>query len=179
MPVSVGYQSGSHYSTVQALDQYLMPDQINLSFKDGMLFARMEKLVEGQAPAVRLFGGPYYFAEQMGYKKIIDSTFMIATMIPGDPDPEDLKKFFRALRQAQRDIDLRPDFIPTTTRRNSPSASTPRMDSRRWDAGERLVFEPYTKEVYEGSFKWIPFHGIFPEGKMGSGQYERATLSLS
>src|ERR671923_2777522 len=38
VPISVGYQSGSHYSTIQALEQYLPADQINLNFGDGMLF---------------------------------------------------------------------------------------------------------------------------------------------
>src|SRR5579872_1760421 len=35
VPVSVGYQSGSHYSTVQALEQYLTPEQINLAYETG------------------------------------------------------------------------------------------------------------------------------------------------
>ena len=98
VPVSVGYQSGSHYSTVQALEQYLKPEEVNLVYSDGMLFARMEKLLEGTAPAVHLFGGPYYFAEQLGYRKVIDCTFMLGIKIHVDPDPEDLRKFFRALR---------------------------------------------------------------------------------
>ena len=42
VPISVGYQSGSHYSTIQALEQYLKPDEIELSFADGLLFRRME-----------------------------------------------------------------------------------------------------------------------------------------
>ena len=109
MPISVGYQSGSHYSTIQALEQYLPADKINLSFADGMLFKRMELLLDGKAPACALFSGPYYLAEQLGFRKIIDTTFMIATMMHGNPDPEDLQKFFRALRRAQRDIDLRPE----------------------------------------------------------------------
>ena len=67
-------------------------------------------LFDGKAPAVNLFSGPYYFAEQLGFRKVIDTTFMIGTMIHGDPDPEDLRKFFRALRKAQRDIDLRPEL---------------------------------------------------------------------
>src|SRR3984893_3694477 len=110
VPIAVGYQSGSHYSTIQALDPYLPAAAINLSFADGMLFKRMEMLIEHKAPASALFGGPYYFAEQLGFRKIIDTTFMIATMITGSPDPEDLRKFFRALRRAQRDVDLRPDL---------------------------------------------------------------------
>jgi len=42
--IAVGYQSGSHYSTIEALDLFLAPDQIKLSFADGLLFRRMEKL---------------------------------------------------------------------------------------------------------------------------------------
>ena len=30
VPISVGFQSGSHYATVQALEQYLKPEEINL-----------------------------------------------------------------------------------------------------------------------------------------------------
>src|SRR6516164_11227357 len=89
VPISVGWQSGSHYSTIQALEPYLPADKIELSFKEGLLFRRVEQLVEGQAPAVALFSGPYYFAEQLGFRKVIDTTFMIATMIHGNPDPED------------------------------------------------------------------------------------------
>ena len=53
VPISVGFQSGSHYSTVQALEPYLKPEQINLTYADGMLFKRMELLLEGKAPAVQ------------------------------------------------------------------------------------------------------------------------------
>ncbi len=178
VPVSVGYQSGSHYATVQALEAYLKPERINLNYADGMLFARMEKLIDGTAPAVNLFSGPYYFAEQLGFRKVIDTTFMIATMIHGDPDPEDLRKFFRALRKAQRDIDLRPELYTHYYKNEFPDRFHALMDTRRWGPGERLVFEAYTKEVYEESFEWIADHHIFPEGTMGSGRYEQATLSL-
>ena len=106
VPISVGYQSGSHYATIQALEQYVPADRINLSFADGMLFKRMEMLLDGNVPACTLFSGPYYLAEQLGFRKVIDATFMIATMIHGSPDPEDLRKYFSALRWAQRDIDL-------------------------------------------------------------------------
>src|SRR5215468_11320329 len=60
VPISVGYQSGSHYATIQALEQFMPADQINLSFAEGMLFGRMEAFLEGKAPACTLFSGPYY-----------------------------------------------------------------------------------------------------------------------
>ena len=60
VPISVGYQSGSHYSTIQALEPFLSADEINLSYSDGLLFRRMEHLIDGNVPAVSLFSGPYY-----------------------------------------------------------------------------------------------------------------------
>jgi ABC-type nitrate/sulfonate/bicarbonate transport system substrate-binding protein len=58
VPISVGFQSGSHYSTIQALEQYLPPGEINLTFEDGMLFRRLELLIEGKSRAAALFSGP-------------------------------------------------------------------------------------------------------------------------
>jgi hypothetical protein len=53
------------------------------------------------------------------------------------------------------------------------------MDTRRWGPGERIVFEPYTKEVYEETFKWIVDHGIFADSGMGSGNYEDAVIAAA
>ena len=110
-------------------------DRINLSFADGMLFHRLDQLIDGRAQASALFSGPYYFAEQLGFRKVIDTTFMIATMVTGDPDPEDLRKFFRALRRAQRDIDLRPDLYTHYYRNEFPERYHAAMDTRRWGPG--------------------------------------------
>jgi hypothetical protein len=177
VPISVGYQSGSHYSTIQTLEQYMPADRIVLSFNDGMLFRRMELLIDGAVPAAALFSGPYYFAEQLGFRKIMDTTFMITTMIHGSPDREDLGKFFRGLRRAQRDIDLRPDLYTHYYRNEFPVRFHPLMDTRRWGPGERLVFEPYTKEVFEETSRWIEAHGIFPDGSPGTCRYEQAILT--
>ena len=178
VPISVGFQSGSHYSTIQALEQYMPADKINLSFNDGLLFKRMELLLDRKVPAVHLFSGPYYFAEQLGFRKVIDTTFMIATIVTGKADPEDLKKFFRALKRAQSDIDLRPDLYTHYYRKEFPARWLPQMDTRRWGPGERLVFEPYTKEAHDETFDWIAKHGIFADGGMGHGRYEDSVLSL-
>jgi NMT1/THI5 like len=175
--ISVGYQSGSHYSSIQALEQYLPAEQIKLSFNDGMLFKRLELLLEGKLPAASLFSGPYYFAEQLGFRKIIDTTFMIATMITGLPDPQDLEKFFRALRRAQRDIDLRPDLYTHYYRREFPLRYHALMDTRRWGPGERLVFEPYTQQAFDQSRAWIAEHDIFAPEALGSRSYGEAILT--
>jgi ABC-type nitrate/sulfonate/bicarbonate transport system substrate-binding protein len=179
VPISVGFQSGSHYSTIQALEQYITPGEINLIFEDGMLFRRMEQLIDGKSQAAALFSGPYYLAEQLGFRKVIDTTFMIAAMIKGSPDPEDVRRYFRALRLAQRDIDLRPERYTHYYKNEFPDRFHAIMDVRRWGPGERIVFEPYSKEAFEQSFDWIAKHKIFADDGMGSGDYDRSTISFA
>ena len=179
VPISVGFQSGSHYSTIQALEQYLAAKEINLTFEDGMLFRRLELLLDGKSRAAALFSGPYYLAEQLGFRKVIDTTFMIAAMINGSPDAEDVRRYFRALKRAQRDIDLRPERYTHYYAKEFPERYQALMDTRRWGPGERIVFETYSREVYEESFDWIARHEIFAEGRMGSDDYDKATVSFA
>ena len=178
VPISVGYQSGSHYSTIQALEQYMPASDINLSFADGILFGRLENLIDRKVPAAALFSGPYYFLEQLGFRKVIDTTFMMASMLNGNPDLKDVKKYFAALRRAQRDIDLRPELYTHYYKKEFPARFLEQMDTRRWGPGERIVFEPYTKQVFEESFEWIKEHKIFDPKAMGIGRYEDAVVSI-
>lgn len=179
VPISVGYQSGSHYSTIQALEAYLPREQINLSFADGMLFSRLELLIDRKIPAASLFSGPYYFLEQLGFRKIIDSTFMMASMVTGDPDPEDVRKYFAALRRAQHDIDLRPELFTHYYKREFPLRFHEQMDTGRWGPGERIVFEPYTRDAFEDSQQWIGEREIFEDGNLEHRSYEESILTLA
>jgi hypothetical protein len=49
---------------------------------------------------------------------------------------------------------------------------------RGWGPGERLVFEPYTKEVHTETFAWIARRGIFAETGLGHRGYDDSGLSL-
>jgi hypothetical protein len=104
---------------------------------------------------------------------------MMSSMLNGDPDPEDVRKYFRALRRAQRDIDLRPELYTHHYRKEFPKRFLDQIDTRRWGPGERIVFESYTKETFDDSFKWIREHDIFEGGDMGAGKYEEACVSLA
>jgi hypothetical protein len=99
--------------------------------------------------------------------------FMIATMLSGDPDPKDVREYFRALRSATSTCG------PSYTRHYRTSFRS--APSTRWThaAGgqARIVFEPYTKEAFDDSFKWIREHGIFESGAMGSGRNQEARVS--
>jgi hypothetical protein len=157
----------------------LKPEEINLSYSDGLLFHRMELFIDGKIPAVNLFSGPFYFMEQLGFRKVIDTTFMMAAMVSHDADPEDTKKYFRALRRAQRDIDLRPELYRHHYLKEFPERFHDMMDLSRFGPGERIVFEPYSQDIFEETFRWIEARHIFPEGGMGQGNYAEAVISLA
>ena len=89
-----------------------------------------------------------------------------------------MKKYFQALRRAQRDIDLRPELYTHYYRKEFPERFHAQIDTRRWGPGERIVFEPYTREVFEESFKWVAEREIFEKDGMGSGKYEEACVSI-
>ena len=179
IPISVGYQSGSHYSTIQTLEQWLAPDDINLSFSDGLLFKRLENLVDRKVPAASLFSAPYYVCELLGFRKICDSSFMISGMVTGEPDLGDVQKFYAALRRAQQDIDLRPELYTHYYLNELPERFHDMIDVRRMGPGERIVFEPYTADVFQQSQEWIAERDIFEGDGIGGTSYDEATVSLA
>ena len=176
VPISVGYQSGSHYSTIQALEPFLSPGEIKLSFSDGLLFRRMEHIIDGNIPAVSLFSGPYYFVQQLGFRKVLDTSFMMAAMVAKDADLDDVEKYFKALRMAQKDIDFRQELYTHYYRNEFPERFRDQMDTRLFGPGERIVFEPYTREIFDESRKWIAERNIFEDG-IGELSYDHAIVA--
>jgi ABC-type nitrate/sulfonate/bicarbonate transport system substrate-binding protein len=179
VPISVGYQSGSHYSTIEALDMFLEPDQIELSFADGLLFSRMELLIDGTVPAVNVFSGPMYFLEQLGFRKIVDTSFMMAAMIDEAANLKDVKKYYNALRRAQSDLDLHAHKYTHFYKKEFPLRFQDQMDTRLFGPGERIVFEPYSNEIYADTQKWIMERGIFPEGDPVIRDYDESVATAA
>ncbi|MGY8955514.1 MAG: ABC transporter substrate-binding protein [Alphaproteobacteria bacterium] len=179
VPISVGFQSGSHYSTIQALEQWMKPEDVTLSFSDGLLFKRLELLIDRKVPAAAVFNAPYYVCELLGFRKICDTTFMITGMLTGDPDLDDVRKYYSALRRAQLDIDLRPELYTHYYLKELPERYHDMVDVRRMGPGERIVFEPYTEETFTDSQNWINERDIFEDEGVGGASYAEATISLA
>lgn len=171
--VHVGYQSGSHYTTIQALEPFMGAGDIKLKFGGGPS-DRVDQLLQGIAPAATVFGPQLYIVEQLGFRKILDCTFMIAAMLPQDTDVEDVRKYYNALKKAQADIDrMHQDFVHYYLN-ELPERHAKLVDVRRFGPGERIVFEPYDREMYESTHKWVEERDIFPPEKTGHGTYEEA-----
>jgi ABC-type nitrate/sulfonate/bicarbonate transport system substrate-binding protein len=174
--IAVGYHSGSHFSTLQALEKVLAPDEIKLRFS-GLPLDRLTALLDRTVPAGAVFGVPLYVVEQQGFRKIVDTTFMIGFIVEGGAPTEDVARYFRALQRAQRDIDLAPERYKHYLLREIPERFHALLDVRACGPGERLVFEPYTLAMFEQTHRWMEKLELFPPEQLGTAGYQDAVVA--
>lgn len=158
--VAVGYHSGSHFSTLQALEACLDADDIRLSFI-GMPYDRVDALLRGQAQASNIWGAATYLVEQQGCRKIVDSTFMAGFMFAAHLDVADVERYFRGLKRAQMELDLEPEPFKHHYLKEIPARFHDLIDVGGFGTGERVVFLPYTAEMYQRSQAWMQERHLF------------------
>ena len=177
VPVGVGYHSGSHFATLQALEAVLPPDRVSLTFQ-GPPNERLDALLERQVPAGTMWGVPLYIAEAFEFRKVLDATFMIGFLVSrAGVSKADIEKYLAALRRAQLEIDLRPEAYKHYHLRAVPEKYRDRVDVRAFGAGERIVFLPYTREVFAATQQWARERDLFPELPSSPASYEEAALT--
>jgi NitT/TauT family transport system substrate-binding protein len=174
--VGVGYHSGSHYSAIQGLEPFLDRSEISLAFV-GLPFDRVRLMLRGEIPAVNVFGAQYYLLEQAGFRKLVDTTFMVGFLVAEDAETADLERYFRALRRAQWELDLEADRYKHYWLREMPADLRERVDVRRFGAGERIVFEPYTREMFERTHRWMADWKLFEIDAASRFPYESAVIA--
>jgi NitT/TauT family transport system substrate-binding protein len=174
--VGVGFHSGSHFSALQALEAFLQLEQINLKFI-GSPNDRVAQLLDRRVESANVFGLQSYIVEQQGFRKVVDTSFMIGFLISGeDVEMSDVEKYFRALQRAQRDIDVEHQHYTHYFLREMAEEFKPLVDVRAFGPGERLVFEPYTREVFEQTHRWMKKLELFPEAQASAADYRTAVL---
>jgi NitT/TauT family transport system substrate-binding protein len=175
--IGVGYHSGSHFAALQALEDVLPPDQVKLTFQ-GPPNERLDALLERQVTAATMWGVPLYIAEAFGFRKVVDATFMIGFLVTGlEVSQDDVEKYLGALRRAQMEIDLRPELYKHYHLRAVPEKYREQVDVRAFGTGERIVFLPYTREVFAATQQWTQARKLFPEQSRAPIGYDKAALT--
>jgi NitT/TauT family transport system substrate-binding protein len=152
--VGVGYHSGSHYSALQALEAFLPREQVKLGFY-GFPFDRTRLLLEGRVPAVNAWGASAYVLEQRGFRKLVDTTFVMGFLLHAQVDADDVERYFRALLRAQQEIDLELHRYARHWAREVPVDLLELVDVLRFGPGERIVPQPYTREMFDRTQGWM------------------------
>jgi NitT/TauT family transport system substrate-binding protein len=105
---------------------------------------------------------------------VLDTSFIIGFLVNNDADMDDVARYFRALQRAQRDIDLEPERYKHYFLKEIPAKYQELIDLNGFGTGERLVFEPYTREMFETTHRWMIQSNIFQPDEIGAGAYEVA-----
>ena len=100
---------------------------------------------------------------------------MIGFLVTGpDVTQADVGKYLAALRHAQMDIDLRPESFKHHHLWAVPAKYRHQVDVRTFGTGERIVFLPYTREVFAATQAWT--RRVFPDLPEPA-PYDEAVLS--
>lgn len=172
--VGVGYHSGSHYSALQALERFLPREQVTVGFI-GRPFDRARSLLQGGARAVNVWGASAYTLEQRGFRKLVDTTFVMGFLLSAHVDTTDVERYFRALLRAQQEIDLEPHRYTRHWAREIPADLLELVDVRRFGPGERLVPQPYTREMFDRTQGWMRQWELLDVA--GAARYEETVVS--
>ena len=122
------------------------------------------------------FGLAYYVLEQQGFRKVLDTTFMMGFQVTSDASQDDLERYFRALGHAQQAIDLEPERYKHYFLRELPEQYHALFDPRLAGTGERVVFQPYTQEIFERTYRWVIERGLFGADEVGTAPYAQAIV---
>jgi NitT/TauT family transport system substrate-binding protein len=173
--VGVGYHSGSHFSALQALEVLLAPAEIRLTFI-GSPNDRVAQLLDRRIDAANVFGMQTYIVEQQGFRKVVDTTFMIGFLVQPGAETADVAKYFAALEQAQGDIDADHQRYTHYYVREMADEYKALVDVRAFGPGERVVFSTYTREMYERAHRWVQTQNLFSADQLGTINYETAVV---
>jgi hypothetical protein len=160
--IAVGYHSGSHFTTIQALEPFLDHEQIRLKFV-GSVWARVDVGIGRDVPATSVWGLTFQVLEQLGFRKIVDTSFMIGFMFPANVDEGDVEKYMSGMRRAQMELDVEPEKYKHYYRNEVPERYQSMVDVRRFSPGERIVFLPYSEATYDKTQAWLQERRLFAE----------------
>jgi len=174
--IAVGYHSGSHYSALQALEVFLSPADVALKFI-GTSWVRVDAALAQKIPAANVWGPELYLLEQHGFRRILSTTFMMAFLFPKDADAGKVERYMRSLVRAQSDIDVEPERYKHYFLNEIPERFHDKVDVRRFGIGERVVQQPYTKEIFEKTQAWMHARNLFDAAADAGVSYEEAVDS--
>ena len=92
---------------------------------------------------------------------------MMAFMFHHDVDSASVERYMHALIRAQADIDFEPERYKHYFINEIPERFRDKVDVRRFGIGERVVPQPYTREMFEKTQAWMHARKLFdpaPDG---------------
>ena len=99
---------------------------------------------------------------------------MMAFMFPASVALGDVEAYIEGLVRAQSDIDMEPERYKHHFLKDMPKRFHPLFDVRRFGVGERVVPQPYSRQIFERTQAWMHERKLFDVGPEVGVSYEDA-----
>jgi NitT/TauT family transport system substrate-binding protein len=158
VPIAVGLRAGSHFNVPYRLEAYLPLARIK-TVNVGGFGARLKALLEGEVEAASLLPPQIAMAEQLGLRKVIESTFHTLWWVPPTVSAATISAYLRALARAEAMLAANLDqYLPLWTLSVPAEFAAHAWDFSRFGRGERFVHAPMPEsefaEVVEQVRRW-------------------------
>jgi NitT/TauT family transport system substrate-binding protein len=175
VPVGIGQMAGSHFTTLKTLGEVLPKEHIKTVHTGGP-GQRLVALEEGEVEAANLLDPEIPIAEARGLRKLAQGEFVITFWVSSTISQETLGRFFRALRLAEEALERDTDRYLHLWERNVPPALEGDHDYAAFGRGEKLIFEPYSLEMFEDAMQFAQAWGLHENVRESN--YERLVAPL-
>ena len=159
VPVGVGLMAGSHFTTLQTLEQVLPREHVMIDNIGGP-GRRLTALLDGEVEVANLLDPEITIAEEKGLRKLASGEFRTLFWVsPGIPACA-LGAYFRALRRADVALREQPEKYMHLWKKNIPPAIEGDYDWSKFGLGEMLVFERYPEETFDQTMQFARRWGL-------------------
>jgi NitT/TauT family transport system substrate-binding protein len=174
--VGIGQMAGSHFTTLKTLGEVLPKERIKTVHTGGP-GERLIALLDEEVEAANLLDPEIPIAEAKGLRKLAQGEFVITFWVSPTIAQGTLGKFFRALRLAEEVLEQDTDRYLHLWERNIPPAFEGDHDFASFGRGEKLIFEPYSLEMFEDAMRFARAWGLHEHVRESN--YDRLVAPLS
>jgi hypothetical protein len=160
VPVAVGLRAGSHFNVPYRLEAYLPLARIK-TVNVGGFGARLQALIAGEVEAASLLPPQIAMAEQLGLRKVIESTFHTLWWVPPTVSAATVSAYLRALARAEAmlEADLA-RYLPLWKLSVPAEFAAHAWDFSRFGRGERFVHAPMPESEFVEVMKQVRRWGL-------------------
>jgi hypothetical protein len=147
--IAVGMRAGSHFNVPYRLEKYMPLENIK-TVNVGGFGARLQALLDKEVEAASLLPPQIDMAKQLGLHEVIADEFKTLWWVPQTAPEAGVRGYLRALDRAERALqaDLA-GFLPLWKHCIPREFQDRPWDFSRFTRGERFVYEPIGRDVFD------------------------------
>ena len=176
VPVGIGEMAGSHFTTLKTLGEVLPKEHIKVVHTGGP-GQRLLALLDEEVEVANLLDPEIPIAEAKGLYKLAQGEFIVTFWVSPAISQGTLGKFFGALKRAEEALEQNTGKYLRLWERNVPPTLEGDYDYTTFGRGEKLVFEPYSQEMFEDAMQFAEAWGLHEHVR--ESRYEALLAPLS